>query len=119
MAVGTSVLAQDRDTFVTETATVEHVHRFLARTVVHLALPGEDIYCTPDHPFWVVGRGWTRAADCGAGDDLLGMDGQPVPIIGVDRKELNKPIPVYNISVGSSETFFIGRSGVLVHNKNV
>lgn len=38
---------------------------------------GESITCTPNHPVWVVGRGWVRADSVAQGDRLLGCHESP------------------------------------------
>ncbi|GAB3025232.1 hypothetical protein GCM10027051_32400 [Niabella terrae] len=34
-------------------------------------------------------------------------------------KKVTKPVPVYNIEVGSDHNYFIANSTILVHNKNI
>ncbi len=41
---------------------------------------GQRLPATADHPFFVPGRGWVRAADLRVGDRLRWHDGQDVPL---------------------------------------
>ena len=80
-----------------------------------------SLVVTPNHPFWVIGKGWVNAIDLKAGDQFETCDGRG----GVEFIELEKrrcPLSVYNIEVEDFHTYFVddrsnGR-GILVHNKN-
>lgn len=75
----------------------------------------EVIESTDEHPFWVVGRGWTRVELLEPGDRLSSLDiGAEVSVQSVvftDRR-----VAVYNLSIPTSPTFFVGHSGIWVHN---
>lgn len=77
-------------------------------------LEGEKISTTAEHPFWVVGRGWVPAAELQVGDQLLDAQSRMVPIVDLHRKEGDAT--VYNFEVASAHNYFVGESGVLVHN---
>src|SRR5262249_10195657 len=51
--------------------------------IVLLHLGGTGIRTTAEHPFYVIGRGWTAAADLRPGDALLATDGQTTTLGGV------------------------------------
>jgi hypothetical protein len=90
-----------------------------ADSIVVIQLDQEKIECTPFHPFYVLGRGWTEAGKLAAGDLLVSADGEPVPVLDCMTKHLSHPINVYNISVEGCQTYFVGKMRVLVHNKSV
>jgi RHS repeat-associated protein len=81
--------------------------------VVHV---GDDtIRCTPEHPFWVEGNGWTEAQDLYDGALLRDAQGlvQRASCVELVRTE----IAVYNLEVERGHTYFVGRDHlVLVHN---
>ena len=85
--------------------------------LVYLELGDETITCTPEHPFWVVGEGWVRAADLDAGCRLLGSDGRGILVTDVVSERHSNPVLVYNITVDGEHTYYVGKSRVLVHNK--
>jgi len=53
------------------------------KRIVLLHLSSNVIRTTADHPFYVLGNGWTEAADLRPGDPLLSHDGQRMPVEGV------------------------------------
>jgi len=85
--------------------------------LIHVPLPGETITCTAEHPFWVVDRGWTKAAHLTSGDRLQTLTGDGVPILEVTHEKPSKRVRVYNMTVDAPHTYFVGKAGVLVHNK--
>jgi len=87
--------------------------------VFHITLQDETIKCTKDHPFWVGGRGWIKAGNLRAGDNLQDARGQAISILEVMTERLRSPVRVYNITVAEQHTYFIGKSQALVHNKNI
>jgi len=96
---------------------ISHVFSSWAHEIVHITVSGETIQVTPEHPFWVIGRGWVNAGNLRARDELVSFDGQSVSVLNITMECLIEPILVYNITVDVFNTFFIGRSRILVHNK--
>jgi len=88
-----------------------------AQELIELAVGGEVIMPTPDHPFWVSGQGWTRAGELKNDDLLLRADGETSAVQYVRRVLLPRPIRVYSVQVLNTATFYVGRGGYLVHNK--
>ncbi|MDY3557152.1 polymorphic toxin-type HINT domain-containing protein, partial [Gemmata sp. JC717] len=88
---------------------VEDTFRRTGR-VLHLHFGGgELIRTTPEHPFWVDGKGWTAAGSLGAGDRIATLSGEWVPITEVyDTEEWE---PVYNLRVADHHTYFVGDDG--------
>jgi len=41
--------------------------------LIHIAVDGQNISTTPEHPFWIPQKGWTKAVDLRAGDRLVDM----------------------------------------------
>jgi hypothetical protein len=73
---------------------------------------------TPEHPFWVKGKGWTAAGALQAGDELSSHDGRWVAVEEVyDTGEFET---VYNVRVAEHHTYFVGRQdwgfSVWAHN---
>jgi Pretoxin HINT domain len=54
---------------------VEEVFVRLGHILI-LGAGGQEIKTTPEHPFWVVDKGWTPAGQLVIGDVLVGHDGQ-------------------------------------------
>lgn len=54
-----------------------------ATEMVRIDLESGPIFSTPDHRLWVIGSGWTRAADISSGDALKNAANEAVYVIGV------------------------------------
>jgi hypothetical protein len=102
----------------TSVGLVAEVHRGRTRELIHVRAMSESVTCTPRHPFFVRGRGWSHASDLAAGDELVGLDGQAMRLTAVERQTLPTPCETFNLRVPSLSTYFVrlGRHGVLVHN---
>ncbi|VTR97010.1 polymorphic toxin-type HINT domain-containing protein [Tuwongella immobilis] len=61
---------------------------------------------TAEHPFWVVGRGWTPVWELTIGDSLTSMSGETVSVEGVH--ETDRRQTVYNLRVSDFHTYFVG-----------
>ena len=71
---------------------------------------------TPQHPFYVIEKGWIGAVDLRAGDILVLQNGEYVIVELVQHEILEAPIAVYNFEVEDFHTYYVGESLVLVHN---
>ncbi len=73
----------------------------------------EQYHLTDEHPVWKQGRGWVEAKDVERGDVLATAAGDVV-VIGNHAVDL--PVKVYNFSVASTPSYFVGAAGLWVHN---
>ena len=78
----------------------------------------DAIQCTPEHPFYVAGKGFTAAGDLKVGDVIVTQDGPNVKILSITTKNLKKAIPVYNLTIEGDHSYFVGTAngGEWVHN---
>ncbi|MDO4556849.1 MAG: Hint domain-containing protein, partial [Lachnospiraceae bacterium] len=77
-----------------------------------------EITCTPEHPFYVIDKGWVQAKDLQNGAQCLNTEGQPITFL--TRKILNDTQNVYNFEVEEMHTYYVGeneQSAMLVHNE--
>jgi ribonucleotide reductase alpha subunit len=80
---------------------------------------GRVVECTPDHKIFTKNRGWVLAKDLTEEDELLiedtieKSDGINA-IIKLEKIQHDEEIPVYDITVPETESFFA--NGILVHN---
>lgn len=86
-----------------------------APEVLDLHVGKETITATPEHPFWVIGAGWTAAGELRRGSALLTKDGVVVHVDYIDRR--HGAFLVYNFEVASAHTYYVSASGILVHNQ--
>ncbi|MFJ5150034.1 RHS repeat-associated core domain-containing protein [Streptomyces sp. NPDC088353] len=78
------------------------------------------LQATAEHPLWVVGKGWVKAADVKVGDAVASLDGSERPVTSVrNRGELSSRL-VFNLNVGDVHTFSVKVGGLpaLTHNAN-
>ncbi|MDR3298499.1 MAG: HINT domain-containing protein [Candidatus Accumulibacter sp.] len=67
---------------------------------------------TPEHPFWVQGKGWTAARDLKPGDEFLTNDGSPVAVDRVVMDPFESKTLVFNLEVEDFNTYFVGGGGL-------
>jgi RHS repeat-associated protein len=74
----------------------------------------KSITTTKEHPFYVEGKGWTRAKNLKSKDRILSSEKKIIEVQSVNSKiEFNY---VYNFEVENSESYFITSDGLWVHN---
>jgi RHS repeat-associated protein len=96
----------------------QQVTRGFVRTapeVLDIHIGKETISATPEHPFWVIGAGWTAAGELRRGSALLTKDGVVIHVDYVDRR--HGQFLVYNFEVSNAHTYYVSNLGVLVHNQ--
>lgn len=84
--------------------------------LIHVTVDGEEVRTTPEHPFYVPGKGWVGAVHLRAGDILLLHSGKYVVVEKIQHEILESPIKVYNFEVADFHTYFVGNASILVHN---
>ncbi len=113
--VGDRVLAKDPETgrtgYYTVTALISHTET----SMVQLKIGADIISATLEHPFRVAGRGWVEAGKLKVGDciESTGKECQPV----TEKQLVQGPVVVYNFTVQSAHTYFVGDGKWWVHNK--
>jgi hypothetical protein len=115
--VGDQVWARDLTTGQSQLRTVIGLFAKRAEQILNFTVDGTRFQVTPQHPFWLVGHGWTQAGDIHVGDRLQSKNGtQPVvAAITVDKT----PTIVYNFEVEGDHNYYISPSQLLVHNCDV
>ena len=114
---GDKVWATNPETGETILKEVVQTFRNEANELVRVTVNGEEIICTPTHPFYVPVKGWTAACELRAGDRLQLVNGEYVVVEQVQHEILESPVTVYNFEVADFHTYYVGDTGVLVHNK--
>jgi hypothetical protein len=107
-ATGVVELRTVLDTYITQDAEIVEV------TIADDHGVTEAIRSTPTHPYWVEGRDWVRAGDLRAGDVLWAT------AVGQwhvqSERHVAEHATVYNLNVDSFHSYFVGHTGVWVHN---
>ncbi|MGD9860817.1 MAG: polymorphic toxin-type HINT domain-containing protein [Marinobacterium sp.] len=68
---------------------------------------------TPEHPFWVQGKGWTEAKDLEWEDPIATLEGD---VVAYGNTYVEEPTQVYNFSVANTPNYFAGEAKAWVHN---
>ena len=115
LAAGDEVVTFDVEMKSVRTNIIDRVLSTWVERVFILRIEDDEIEVTGEHPFYVVGEGWSRVSSLNVGDELLRRDRTVAAISGIriDRKR----IQVFNISVAGQRNYFAGHGEYLVHNK--
>ena len=114
--VGDKVLSEDESTGEVAYKKVYATSVSETNEFFHIHVNGEEIVATGTHPFYVHKFGWTTARALRAGDVLVLSNGELVTVEWIEHEILEEPIFVYNFEVEDFHTYFVGSSGILVHN---
>lgn len=82
------------------------------KPTLNFQFDGETIGVTPGHAIWSAQQGWTRARDFQPSDQV-GACGGTVELLGSSEGQADF---VYNLVVAGSNTYFVGRNKILVHD---
>ena len=88
------------------------LHRNEPAPTLRIAIGDETIVATGIHRFWKANHGWTMARELKPGDRLRIVGG----VTEVRSIENDKQQPVYNLDVAGNRDFFVGKTGLLVHD---
>jgi hypothetical protein len=84
------------------------------KTLTKLIVDGEYIETTPEHPFYTEEEGWTPAGELRSGMHVRQADGSDGVVWFA--WEVHEPETMYNLTVDTAHTFFVGEGQWLVHN---
>jgi len=114
--VGDRLLTQDVTTGALSFQSVLVVHHNAPAKTIRVALDnGETITASTYHRFWQVGKGWAMAKQLQTGDTLRTLGG----IARVVSLEPGATVPVFNLDVAGTRTFFVGMKDALVHDNTL
>ena len=115
---GDIVLSTNTDTMETGCKKVLEKYVRKTRELVHIIVGGKEIVSTPDHPYYVEGRGFVNACQLCIGSPLMDADGKILEIEQIYKEQLekNEEVTVYNFQVEDWHTYHVGEMEVLVHN---
>ncbi|NLD47185.1 MAG: hypothetical protein GX660_08290, partial [Clostridiaceae bacterium] len=113
---GEYILSKDINTGEESYKKVKQVYIKSTDTFIRLNVEGEEIRTTPSHLFFT-DDGWWKAADnIKAGDKIVDSSGRLREVYSTELEKLNEPERIYNLNVEDYHTYFVGKSGLLVHN---
>lgn len=79
---------------------------------LNIKLGNDEIVATLGHPMWVVGGGWKMAKELSVGDMLHSIQGG----VAIEHIEPGTEAEAYNLVVQGTNTYFVGRNRLLVHD---
>lgn len=85
-------------------------------SIVRLAINGEVIETTSEHPFYVEGKGWRAAGELTVGTEVRLEDGSAGTVTAKEDIQLEEPVTVYNFEVEDYHTYYVSEYKALVHN---
>jgi hypothetical protein len=121
---GEWVLTREEGTGKVGWAPVLKVHkRWAAESELVVIKSGrEKLKVTKEHPFYVVGQGWKGAGELKVGEKLVGAEGNLVAVEGIEPFKIRGPpysekqVAVYNLTVFGTQTYFVSKEKIWVHN---
>ena len=96
---------------------LENYERYSTEDIYTIYTKNKYVSVTPEHPFYVKDKGWTKAKDLKENDVLLNNLSQEMPIKKIAIANNYSGVMVYNLKVSNNHTYFAGLDSVLVHNK--
>ena len=85
--------------------------------LIRLEINDEVVITTEEHPFWIIGKGWTEANNIELGDYVQRRNKEPEQITNKSIIKLESPVIVYNLEVEDWHTYYVSNASILVHNK--
>jgi len=116
IAVGDRVYSTDTESGKTGLKKVTQTFVRETDQLIHINVDGQTITTTNEHPFYVPTKGWVTADQLHAWDKLVLHSGKAILINSIQYEILKAPVVVYNFEVEDWHTYYVGESGVLVHN---
>ena len=122
--IGDSVVSRDAATGKTSAKRVTATKARTAYELVKVSLADaagevvETIQATPEHPFYVQGKGFTPAGRLAIGNSIVTRAGPALRVKELGREARPDGVTVYNLTVEDDHTYFVGRvnGGMWVHN---
>lgn len=84
--------------------------------VQYLTIDDETVVTTPNHPFYTTAGEWVTAGELKIGDTILRANSEHGTITATTYAY--QPQSMYNLTVDTAHTYFIGEKEWLVHNNN-
>ena len=116
--IGDMVYAEDPETGEKGLKRVTDVYVNETEVLIEIEVNQTILKSTPEHPFWVIDKGWIEAERLIIGDKLKLSTGEIAIINNVNKVFLNTSVKVYNFTVEDWHTYYAGELSVLTHNLN-
>ena len=81
-----------------------------------ITVNGNKTITTPKHKFYVIDKGWVRAAELEEGDVLNSLNNGKLEITKIKQVKHDVPVNVYNLTVEDLHNYLVSSDQLLVHN---
>jgi pretoxin HINT domain-containing protein len=115
LSFGDFVLATDPTSGVQRLCKVNATMVHEVSCLVDITIAGQRIECSPEHPFWLSRKGWTKAGELQVDDVVIDAQLEEHKIEAAATK--SGTFIVYNIEVDGLHTYHVSPCAILVHNK--
>jgi hypothetical protein len=112
--VGDSVWAFDENSKSVTLQLVSHIYKRQVNQLAKISLKNELIWTTNEHPFWIDNQ-WKKANSLKVNDQLLSFNTSKITIENITIIDTSD-VSVYNFTVESVPTYFVGENSVVAHN---
>jgi hypothetical protein len=85
------------------------------QSLLEVVIGDDRIRVTEKHPLWVTGKGWVGAEALEPGDCVRTLAGTCQAVVSVQL--VSADTWVYNLTVATAHTYFVGDGQWLVHNR--
>jgi RHS repeat-associated protein len=120
--IGDMVLAWNENTSKNEFRRVVALVVAVRRDMVKIYVGPDDeppLIASSNHKFYVKEKGWVKASELSAGDILLDKNNSPVKVRKAEQELQSDEIKVYNIEVEDLHNYYVGKTGILTHNRGL
>jgi RHS repeat-associated protein len=108
------VLAYNEQLQATDFYSVTVAYSSEHHVLTNLRIAGEELETAPEHPFFVLLRGWVAAGNINTGESVRRADGSYGEVEALEHEV--RTARMYNLTVAEAHTFFVGDGQWLVHN---
>ena len=115
--VGDYVYALDLDSNERILKRVEKKFEGESDETYEIMINGEKIVTTPKHKFYVIDKGWVRAAELEEGDVLNSFNAGDLEITKIKHVKHSVPVKVFNLTVEDLHNYLVSSDQLLVHNE--
>jgi hypothetical protein len=117
--VGDLVASKNKTTGILEYKPVVQLFKNTNKTLLQVHLfdhqgQSETLRVTPEHPFWVVNKGWVSASQLHIDDAIASISKHNLIVQSIET--LAGKHDTYNFEVADFHTYFVGKQGAWVHN---
>ena len=117
IVIGDYVLSRNEETGETSYKKVTDTLVRSTEEICTIELENGKIKSTTGHLFMVKDKWWKAAVKLVTGDILVTSYGEDQIVKSIKVEEKGYPVTTYNLTVEDNHTFFVGKLGILTHNK--